>query len=155
MALYSLKWLIRLEIWLLTQINLKKPTLVWHNIINKAKFLIGTWDFVSSHIKYDRKIFFKLSKGLCLFTQTGFICKLYLLNEVTASHPSYPTEKSYSFLTVSKVCGLMGYDWPDRLKPDWCRLRTGWLGCLAGEVFAEETGVIVLGVTDTSQTGPS
>lgn len=44
---------------------------------------------------------------------------------------------------------------PDRLKPDWCRLRTGWLGCLAGEVLAEDTGVIALGVTDTSQTGPS
>lgn len=31
----------------------------------------------------------------------------------------------------------------------------GWPGCLAGEVLAEEAGVMVLGVTDTSQTGPS
>lgn len=49
----------------------------------------------------------------------------------------------------------MTMDWPDRLNPDWCRLRTGWLGCLAGEVLAEEAGVMALGVTDTSQTGPS
>ena len=46
-------------------------------------------------------------------------------------------------------------NWPDKLKPDWCRLRTGWLGCLAGDVLAEEAGVMALGVIDTSHTGPS
>lgn len=51
--------------------------------------------------------------------------------------------------------GWLWTNWPDRLNPDWCRLRTGWLGCLAGEVLAEEAGVMALGVTDTSQTGPS
>lgn len=58
---------------------------------------------------------------------------------------------------VIKITVITGYclHWPDRLNPDWCRLRTGWLGCLAGEVLAEEAGVMVFGVTDTSQTGPS
>ena len=44
---------------------------------------------------------------------------------------------------------------PDKLNPDWCRFRTGGACCLAGDVLAEEAGVTVLGVTDTSHTGPS
>lgn len=44
---------------------------------------------------------------------------------------------------------------PDKLNPDWCRFRTGGACCLAGDVLADEAGVTVLGVTDTSQTGPS
>lgn len=44
---------------------------------------------------------------------------------------------------------------PDKLKPDWCRFLTGGACCLAGDVLAEDAGVTVFGVTDTSQTGPS
>ena len=44
---------------------------------------------------------------------------------------------------------------PDKLNPDWCRFRTGGACCLAGDVLADEAGVTVLGVTDTSHTGPS
>lgn len=78
--------------------------------------------------------------------------KLIEMNEPERIHLSmeektYPSPKNW---TLALMC-----HWPDRLNPDWCRLRTGWLGCLAGEVLAEEAGVMVLGVTDTSQTGPS
>lgn len=44
---------------------------------------------------------------------------------------------------------------PDKLNPDWCRFRTGGACCFAGEVLAEDAGVTVFGVTETSQTGPS
>lgn len=44
---------------------------------------------------------------------------------------------------------------PDKLNPDWCRFRTGGACCFAGDVLADEAGVTVLGVTDTSHTGPS
>lgn len=50
---------------------------------------------------------------------------------------------------LSSICA------PDKLNPDWCRFLTGGACCLAGDVLADDAGVTVFGVTDTSQTGPS
>lgn len=63
--------------------------------------------------------------------------------------------KSYCMFVSTISVGYSVVFSPDRLNPDWCRLRTGWGAVLTGEVLPEVTGVMTLGVTVTSHTGPS